>query len=298
MSNRAWMPLHIGDYLADTGHLTVAEHGAYLLLIMHYWQNGSLPENERLIARIARMSASQWEESRDVLAMLFGPGWTHKRIDAELSKADEIIEKRRAAAEARHSKSKPDANAVHVQSKSTYTGALPLTDNLSSSDANASSSPEPAKAAPVASSPTSFELPCVSGEPYPVTEADVAEWREAFPAVDIRQQLAAMRSWLVANPTRRKTRKGMRRFAVSWLDRQQNAAHAPSPQRQATAPPGRRMNAVEAYLSMKSEQHDEPASRTIDHRNDERLSPDQPRLQALVGELGQAMRWPVGSGNH
>lgn len=76
MSNRAWMPLHIGDYLADTGHLTATEHGAYLLLIMHYWQNGCLPENERIIARIAKLSPEQWEESRDMLAMLFGPGWT------------------------------------------------------------------------------------------------------------------------------------------------------------------------------------------------------------------------------
>jgi uncharacterized protein YdaU (DUF1376 family) len=130
MSNRAWMPLHIDDYLADTGHLTGAEHGAYMLMIMHYWQNGALPENERLIARIARMDATQWEESRDVLAMLFGPGWTHKRIDAELAKADEIIEKRRSAANGRHAKSKSDAHAVQVQSKCSDTGALPLTDNL------------------------------------------------------------------------------------------------------------------------------------------------------------------------
>lgn len=136
MSNRAWMPLHIGDYLADTGHLTATEHGAYLLLIMHYWQNGCLPENERIIARIAKLTPEQWEESRDMLAMLFGPGWTHKRIDAELSKADEIIEKRRAAAESRYSKGRrdtSDANAMHVQSKSSDTGVPPFTDNQSSS---------------------------------------------------------------------------------------------------------------------------------------------------------------------
>ena len=135
MSNRAWMPLHIADYLADTGHLTATEHGAYMLLIMHYWQNGHLPANEKLIARVARMTADQWEESRDVIAMLFGPGWTHKRIDAELSKADDIIEKRRAAAEARYGKVKTtsDASALQVESNCTDTGALPTTDNLASS---------------------------------------------------------------------------------------------------------------------------------------------------------------------
>lgn len=134
MSNRAWMPLHIGDYLADTGHLTATEHGAYLLMIMHYWQNGSLPENERLISRIARLDADQWSESRDVLAMLFGENWSHKRIDAELSKADEIIEKRRSAANARHKRSNKNADAVHVHSKSSDTGALPITNNLSEPD--------------------------------------------------------------------------------------------------------------------------------------------------------------------
>lgn len=135
MSNRAWMPLHIADYLADTGHLTATEHGAYLLLIMHYWQNGHLPENERVIARIAKLTPEQWEESRDMLAMLFGPGWKHKRIDAELSKADEIIEKRRSAAEARYSKGKKptsDASELHMQSTCSDTGALPTTSDLSS----------------------------------------------------------------------------------------------------------------------------------------------------------------------
>jgi hypothetical protein len=105
-----------------------------------------------------------------------------------------------------------------------------------SSDANASSSPESAKAAPVLS-PVVIDLPCVSGENYQVRETDVSEWEPAFPAVDIRQQLAVMRSWLNANQTRRKTRKGMRRFIVSWLERQQNSGHSQSPQNRATAPP-------------------------------------------------------------
>lgn len=146
MSNRAWMPLHIGDYLKDTGHLTATEHGAYLLLIMHYWEHGRLPADERLIARIAKLDSSQWTESRDILAMLFGEGWSHKRIDLELAKAEEIIEKRRNAANERHGRTKADASAVHMQSKSSDTGALPRTNNLSSSlrsDDSAPAKPTP-----------------------------------------------------------------------------------------------------------------------------------------------------------
>src|SRR5690606_20298245 len=81
-------------------------------------------------------------------------------------------------------------------------------------------SPEPGEPAPVAVA----LLPTVAEGDFPVFEGDVAEWSRAFPAVDIRQQLAAMRQWLLANQTRRKTRRGMRRFIVSWLDRKQNEA--------------------------------------------------------------------------
>jgi hypothetical protein len=120
----------------------------------------------------------------------------------------------------------------------THRNAPDTDTDTDSSDAKASSSPEPAKAAPV-QSPVVIDLPCVSGDSYPVRETDVSEWEPAFPGVEIHQQLAVMRSWLIANPTRRKTRKGMRRFIVSWLERQQNSAPASAPQQRATAPPKR-----------------------------------------------------------
>lgn len=118
------MPLHVGDYLKDTGHLTVIEHGAYMLLIMRYWQDGGLPADEKLIARYAHLTAEQWSESRPVLVALFDEGWKHKRIDAELVKAAEIIGKRKAAGHQRHSKS--SASAEHEDSTSSYTGVPPL----------------------------------------------------------------------------------------------------------------------------------------------------------------------------
>lgn len=63
MSSRAWMPFQITEYLADTGHLTATEHGAFQLLLMHYWQNDGLPSDERMLARIGKLNAAQWAES-------------------------------------------------------------------------------------------------------------------------------------------------------------------------------------------------------------------------------------------
>jgi len=139
--SRPWMPLYISDFLADTGHLTAPEVGAYMLLIMHYWQKGGLPDDERLIARIARLSAAEWQESRDVLAMLFKDGWRHKRIDAELAKAEEIINKRKAAGSLRGSKS--SANADHVRSADAASAdtraGTPFTSNLQKEEPTGSS---------------------------------------------------------------------------------------------------------------------------------------------------------------
>lgn len=95
--SRAWMPLYVADYLADTGHLSAAEHGAYLLLIMHYWSNGGLPDDDRKLGRIARMTPEEWAEARDTIADFFQDGWTHRRIDKELSDAKAAYDRRAAA---------------------------------------------------------------------------------------------------------------------------------------------------------------------------------------------------------
>lgn len=108
--SQPWMPLYIADYLADTSRLSTLEHGAYLLLIMDYWRNGSLPDDDRKLARIARLSAPEWAAIRDDLAELFQPGWRHKRIDAEMERSAAKSDAARNSAAKRWG-SKPDAKA-------------------------------------------------------------------------------------------------------------------------------------------------------------------------------------------
>ena len=92
-----WMPLYVADYLKDTGHLSAAEHGAYLLLIMHYWSTGGLPKEDRRLAAIARMSPKEWSESRDTIAEFFGDGWKHGRIERQLLEAGDAYNRRAMA---------------------------------------------------------------------------------------------------------------------------------------------------------------------------------------------------------
>ena len=91
------MSLHIGDYRKDTGHLRAIHHGAYLLLIMHYWATGGLPDDDQQLAAVACMSNAQWKKIRPIIVRFFGPNWTHKRIDAEIAEAIEKYRKRASA---------------------------------------------------------------------------------------------------------------------------------------------------------------------------------------------------------
>ena len=129
MSNPPWMPLYVRDYLADTTHLRTVEHGAYLLLIMHYWQHGGLPAEDARLCRIVKMRPCHWTEIRPVLEQLFSPGFrSHKRIDHELQHAAAIKEKARQAARKRWSKQPPWNHATASSKHMLYTKKERLTD--------------------------------------------------------------------------------------------------------------------------------------------------------------------------
>lgn len=71
-------------------------------------------------------------------------------------------------------------------------------------------------------------LPLNDGTEHPVTQEDFNEYASLYPAVDVMQELRDMRGWLLANPARRKTRRGIKAFIRTWLSKEQDKPTARS----------------------------------------------------------------------
>jgi uncharacterized protein YdaU (DUF1376 family) len=92
-TNLLRMNLHIGDYLRHTRHLRANEHGAYLMLIMHYTSNAGLPDDDHQLAAIAGMSAAEWRKHKPAIAPFFEPGWRLPWLEADI--ADSLASRKR-----------------------------------------------------------------------------------------------------------------------------------------------------------------------------------------------------------
>lgn len=104
MAALPYMQLYVAEYLADTAHLNAAQHGAYLLLIMNYWQRGKPLKNcnERL-ANVARMSSEEWAINKKAIEEFFtvtDEEWVHRRIEADLERVNAKSNKAKESAKA------------------------------------------------------------------------------------------------------------------------------------------------------------------------------------------------------
>jgi len=95
------MPLYVGDYLADTTHLSCTEQGAYMLLLMCMWRSGgSLPDDDAKLAKITRCTRVQWDRMRPTLIEFFDVEdglISQGRLSRELTRHASAVEQRRMA---------------------------------------------------------------------------------------------------------------------------------------------------------------------------------------------------------
>jgi len=103
----AWVSWYYGDYMRDTGHLSLVEDGAYRRLLDHYYATRKpLPAIAEQLQRICRAVADEEKEAVLIVVQQFfileADGYHNRRADEEIAKALEISGKRRAAAKKRH----------------------------------------------------------------------------------------------------------------------------------------------------------------------------------------------------
>lgn len=70
--------------------------------------------------------------------------------------------------------------------------------------------------------PEFIRLPLNDGAEFTVTESQIAEFETLYPAVNVRQALRNQRGWLLSDPRRRKTARGIRKFITGWLAKDQD----------------------------------------------------------------------------
>lgn len=194
---RPWMPLYIADYLKKTTHLGAIESGAYLHLIMDYWQNDGLPDDDRQLARIARMTDREWRAARTTLQAFFHDGWKHERIDDEIKEAIQLAKsnagKARDAANKRWSKHKkgepeamPEVCSEHTPRNATI-DAPECTLHTSQSKEEPAGAGSPAKYA--------FESGVIR-----LNQADFDKWTQAFVNLNLRAELLSLTEWAAQQP--------------------------------------------------------------------------------------------------
>jgi uncharacterized protein YdaU (DUF1376 family) len=188
MAALPYMPLYVADYLADAAHLTTIQHGAYLLLIMNYWQRGEpLPNDEARLAKIAGLSMKDWKYNRAAILEFFTVEdflLVHKRIAHELSRVADKSLKSKKAAQA----------SVQRRFGDRSTGVEPTdTDTDTEKERKKDGGDK---------SPTSYAF---FGQTIKLKPSDLEKWRRTYHTIgDLEAELTTLDGWWESQPADRR----------------------------------------------------------------------------------------------
>lgn len=191
-----WMPFYIGDYLADTAHLTTEQHGAYFLLLLAAWKRrGTLPDDDEQLAAIVRLPLATWLKHRRILVEFFALGdglWTQARLMHEYQAAAK-------ANEAQQINGKKGGRPPRTETQPKPTGSIRVNPNESPSPSpspEATSREDHSQTAPSAAVSgdrvgvfEGHENPVVT--PNPVAAFAIALSRAGFPCTSLNPDLVA-----------------------------------------------------------------------------------------------------------
>lgn len=240
--------------------------GVYIRLLAHIWADTdtqfSIENNHRMLSRMIGISEKKFKKifaeiqwPNDPIFILEDGFLVSKRLKREREKQIKISTKRSEAAQNRWAENDANAyanayaNAKQMECKrdalqsSSSSSKTEKTKEESSlrSDSCAEVAKPPTAPKPVKpkkflvkipdQTPLRGTLPLANGTYFEVRQSLVDELAPLYPAVDVLAALRSMKSWLIGNPRKRKTKRGIMAFITGWLDRDQNQGGSMPPPR-------------------------------------------------------------------
>mgnify|MGYP002738035196 CR=1 FL=1 len=113
-------PRHLGDYAKDTGHLSLAAHGAYTLLLDRYYATERPIGREEAFRICHAITKAEKAAVSQVLSEFFlwaDGAYRNKRADEEIARAKEKSAKAKASINARWNQRETDTNVLRTNEK-------------------------------------------------------------------------------------------------------------------------------------------------------------------------------------
>ena len=226
-----------GDWMQDTRFLSLAAKGAWIDYLCAMWRAQTRGLLSLPWVGYSRLVGATVEQTKAVTAELVEMGICDAEIDEQpASPADvqrhtdgnltlinrrmfregktrELANKRQQRYEERK---KEDQGEETPDAKPDAKMTPPSSSSSSSSSSKEKISPEQQGSGPVVF--TSF--PLIDKTEFEVTNSNVNGWAKSYPTLGkagVEQCLREAREWCISNPSKRKTRKGARKFITTWL---------------------------------------------------------------------------------
>lgn len=113
--------LYIGDYQRDTAHLSINEHGAYMLMLQHYYATEKPLPTGKALYRMLRADGPADREAIDSIATQFwtetAAGLVNERAHEEITKAETQADTNRRIAVEREGRRKEHEQSTNRTTK-------------------------------------------------------------------------------------------------------------------------------------------------------------------------------------
>lgn len=215
------MPFHIDAFKSSPGVRAMhpAARSGYLYLLAYAWQTDdcSIPSDPLELAEISELGDELWQTYGPRILRKFTTieatgRLQNEKLLEEWNEAKRVFDARSLGGKRKDSSKTPE-RVIEV---------TPPQEQEHRQEQKQEQKAEKPFARSVPPEQLAGTLPLANGTDFQVSKSDVSRWVQAFPGVDVKQELKKFKAWCEDNPTRKKTAKGVKGAVFRWLDRAQN----------------------------------------------------------------------------